>query len=81
MNRVTLQTDELNLRSRRAIEKIGGKLEGILRQDKVTWNGRVRSSAVYSVLRTEWLTSGARREAVVTAQAESTHTRGHEAEK
>lgn len=54
MNRVVLQTDELNLRSRRAIEKLGAKLEGILREDKITWNGRVRSSAVYSLLRREW---------------------------
>lgn len=54
MNRVTLQTDELNARSRRAIEKLGAKLDGILREDKVTWNGRVRSSAVYSILRREW---------------------------
>lgn len=55
MNRVTLQTDELNQRSRRAIEKLGAKLDGIMREDKITWNGRMRSSAVYSILRSEWL--------------------------
>lgn len=54
MNRVVLQTDERNQRSRRAIEKLGAKSEGILREDKVTWNGRVRSSAIYSILRSEW---------------------------
>jgi RimJ/RimL family protein N-acetyltransferase len=54
MNRVMLQTDELNRRSRRAIEKLGAKLEGILREDKILWNGRVRSSAVYSILKREW---------------------------
>lgn len=54
MNRVMLQTDALNERSRRAIEGLGAKLDGILREDKVTWNGRVRSSAVYSLLRSEW---------------------------
>lgn len=54
MNRVVLQTDELNVRSRRAIEKLGAKLEGIAREDKVVWNGRVRSSAIYSMLRSEW---------------------------
>jgi RimJ/RimL family protein N-acetyltransferase len=54
MNRVSLQTDELNQRSRRAIEKLGAKLDGVLREDKVTWDGRVRSSAVYSILKGEW---------------------------
>lgn len=54
MNRVVLQTDELNLRSRRAIEKLGARLDGILREDKVVWDGRIRSSAVYSILASEW---------------------------
>jgi len=54
MNRVALQTDALNLRSRRAIEKLGAKLDGIHREDKIAWNGRVRSSAFYSILRREW---------------------------
>ncbi len=54
MNRVSLQTDELNQRSRRAIEKLGAKLDGVLREDKIAWNGRVRSSVIYSILRSEW---------------------------
>ncbi len=54
MNRVVLQTDELNVRSRRAIEKLGARFEGVARQDKVVWDGRIRSSAVYSLLRSEW---------------------------
>jgi RimJ/RimL family protein N-acetyltransferase len=54
MNRVVLQTDELNVRSRHAIEKIGAKLEGVAREDRVAWDGRVRSSAIYSLLRSEW---------------------------
>jgi RimJ/RimL family protein N-acetyltransferase len=55
MNRVALQTDELNGRSRAAIEKLGAKLDGILRDDKIVWNGRLRSSAIYSILRSEWM--------------------------
>jgi RimJ/RimL family protein N-acetyltransferase len=54
MNRVVLQTDALNLRSRRAIEKLGAKLDGIMREDRIAWDGRVRSSAIYSILRSEW---------------------------
>jgi RimJ/RimL family protein N-acetyltransferase len=40
LHRAIFQTDELNIRSRRAIEKLGARLERVLRQDKVTWNGR-----------------------------------------
>ena len=54
MNRVVLQTDELNVRSRRAIEKLGAQFEGIARNDRIVWDGRIRSSAVYSILREEW---------------------------
>jgi RimJ/RimL family protein N-acetyltransferase len=54
VNRVVLQTDELNVRSRGAIEKLGAGFEGIQRDHKIAWNGRVRSSALYSILRKEW---------------------------
>ncbi len=57
VNRVVLQTDALNIRSRKAIEKLGARLDGILREDKIVWDGRVRSSAVYSILRREWRTA------------------------
>jgi RimJ/RimL family protein N-acetyltransferase len=55
VHRVVFQTDELNVRSRRAIEKLGAKFEGIRRDDMVVaWSGRVRSSAFYSILENEW---------------------------
>lgn len=54
LNRVVLQTDELNLRSRRAIENLGAKLDGVMREDKIVWDGRLRSSAIYSILKREW---------------------------
>jgi len=55
MNRVVLQTDELNVRSRRAIEKLGAVFEGIARHDRIIWDGRIRSSAMYSILKEEWI--------------------------
>lgn len=55
LNRVVLQTDELNVGSRGAIERLGVRFEGIQRDHKIAWNGRVRSSALYSILRREWL--------------------------
>lgn len=52
--RVQLKTDENNLRSRRAIEKIGGQFEGILRNDMLRDNNTKRNSAYYSITDEEW---------------------------
>ncbi|MBI3235609.1 MAG: GNAT family N-acetyltransferase [Bacteroidetes bacterium] len=52
--RVQLKTDENNIRSRKAIEKIGGQFEGILRNDMVRDNGTSRHSAYYSIIDSEW---------------------------
>jgi RimJ/RimL family protein N-acetyltransferase len=51
---VQLQTDALNERSRRAIERLGARLDGVLRSHRVCDDGRVRDSAVYSIVRDEW---------------------------
>lgn len=52
--RVQLKTDERNMRSRKAIEKIGGQFEGILRNDMIRDNGTNRNSAYYSIIVEEW---------------------------
>ncbi len=52
--RVELKTDARNLRSRRAIEKLGAVQEGLLRQHIVTETGRVRDTVYYSILADEW---------------------------
>jgi len=52
--RVQLKTDENNIRSRRAIEKIGSQFEGILRNDMIRENNTYRNSAYYSVIESEW---------------------------
>ena len=52
--RVQLKTDENNIRSRKAIEKIGGKFEGILRNDIIRDNQTKRNSAYYSIIDEEW---------------------------
>ena len=52
--RVQIKTDSTNFRSRKAIEKIGGQFEGILRKDKIKENGVSRSAAYYSILDDEW---------------------------
>lgn len=52
--RVGFKVDALNMRSRAAVLKLGAVQEGILRQNSVTWTGRVRDTVVFSVLRDEW---------------------------
>lgn len=52
--RVQLRTDVLNLRSRKAIEKIGAQYEGVFRNDMVRENGTKRDSVYYSIIDTEW---------------------------
>jgi RimJ/RimL family protein N-acetyltransferase len=52
--RVQLKVDALNARSRAAVLKLGAVQEGILRQDRVTWTGRVRDTVHFSVLAAEW---------------------------
>lgn len=52
--RVKIQADAINARSRGAIEKLGAKLDGIMRRDKRRADGSWRDSAVYSVIVDEW---------------------------
>lgn len=53
-NRVELLTDLLNTRSRAAIERIGGREEGVLRCHMRMRDGRLRDSVLYSIVRAEW---------------------------
>jgi RimJ/RimL family protein N-acetyltransferase len=52
--RVVYRVDALNARSRAAVTKLGAVQEGILRQDRVTWTGRLRDTVIFSVLADEW---------------------------
>ncbi|GIT79850.1 amino acid acetyltransferase [Leifsonia sp. LS1] len=52
--RVKLQADVLNERSRAAILRLGAQFEGILRHTQLRADGTWRDTAVYSVLREEW---------------------------
>lgn len=54
MLRVCLHTDVRNLRSRAAIERIGGKFEGILRSHRMATDNIPRDSARFSILAAEW---------------------------
>ena len=51
---VRLNTDRRNQRSRAAIERIGGKLDGIIRANRAATDDNVRDSAAYSIVESEW---------------------------
>lgn len=51
---VEFRTHALNHQSRRAIERLGAKLDGVLRAHMVMPNGTLRDTAVYSVIAGEW---------------------------
>ncbi len=51
---VRLNTDRRNERSRAAIERIGGKLDGVIRANRAASDGAVRDSACYSIVESEW---------------------------
>ncbi len=55
VNRVQFQADERNLRSCRALERIGAKREGVLRLHARARDGVVRNSVIYSIIVPEWL--------------------------
>ena len=52
--RVQFQTDELNTKSRAAIARLGAKEEGILRNERIMPDGRVRNTVMFSILDSEW---------------------------
>jgi RimJ/RimL family protein N-acetyltransferase len=52
--RVELKTDSLNEKSRAAILRIGAKEEGIFRNHMITSTGRIRHTAYFSVIDSEW---------------------------
>jgi N-acetyltransferase len=52
--RVQLKTDSLNIRSQKAIERIGAKKEGVLRNHMILPDGRIRHSVYYSIIESEW---------------------------
>jgi len=54
MLRVCLHTDARNQRSRAAIERIGGRFEGILRSHRMAADFIARDSARFSIVAAEW---------------------------
>jgi N-acetyltransferase len=53
---VEFRTHFFNMQSRAAIERLGAKLDGVLRQHQIASNGTLRDTCVYSILDREWPT-------------------------
>ena len=53
---VEFRTHFFNQASRRGIERLGAKLDGILRNHSIAPNGTLRDTVVYSVIGAEWPT-------------------------
>jgi RimJ/RimL family protein N-acetyltransferase len=53
---VEFRTHFFNHQSRRAIERLGAKLDGILRSHQITADGLLRDTCVYSITAAEWPT-------------------------
>ena len=53
---VEFRTHFFNHQSRRAIERLGAKLDGILRNHVIARNGTLRDTVVYSIIASEWPT-------------------------
>jgi len=52
--RVQIKTDSRNERSQRAIERLGAKREGVLRNHMILPDGYIRHSVFYSIIDSEW---------------------------
>lgn len=55
-DKVEFRIDERNIASRKAVEKLGATLEGILRKDTLMQDGFKRSTCCYGILEEEWPT-------------------------
>jgi N-acetyltransferase len=53
---VEFRTHFFNHQSRRGIERLGAKLDGILRSHQIAANGTLRDTVVYSIIASEWPT-------------------------
>ena len=52
--RIEFRVDERNKRSQAAMTKLGAVREGVMRADRITWNGHVRDTVLFSILKDDW---------------------------
>jgi RimJ/RimL family protein N-acetyltransferase len=54
IRRVEFRVDQRNGRSQAAMKKLSAVREGVLRADRITWNGHVRDTVLFAILKDEW---------------------------
>ena len=54
LNRVQIKTGHENVRSQKAIERIGATKEGVLRNHMIRKEGTIRHTVMYSIIQEEW---------------------------
>ncbi len=54
IRRVEFRVDRRNGHSQAAMKKLGAVREGVLRADRITWNGHVRDTVMFAILRDGW---------------------------
>jgi len=52
--RVEFRVDSRNARSQAAMKRLGAVREGVMRADRITWNGHVRDTVLFAILLAEW---------------------------
>ena len=52
--KIEFRVDTRNGRSMAAVLKLGAKQEGVLRQNRITWTGYIRDTAVFGLFESEW---------------------------
>lgn len=51
---IEFRIDQRNARSQAAVLKLGAQREGLLREDRVSWTGHLRSTCVFGLLLPDW---------------------------
>lgn len=54
IRRIEFRIDERNVRSQAAVAKLGAVKEGVLRAERMTWTGYVRSTGLFGLLADDW---------------------------
>lgn len=52
--RIQFSADQENIRSQKAIEKLGAKKEGVFRNNYIDSNGKSRNDVYFSIIREDW---------------------------
>ncbi|MDU9694037.1 GNAT family protein [Priestia aryabhattai] len=73
MIRVQIKTDVKNIQAQKALERIGAIKEGVLRNERILHNGRIRDAVVYSITNNDWTLVKGKLEKLLARSYNKTH--------